>query len=86
MGTAWDAIEHWLATTGSMTWQVTWSLILGFTLSAIIEALVRQVDDCPPAARRPAAQPGDRDGAGRRVVVLLLRRRRPGPIAVPQGR
>jgi hypothetical protein len=25
-----------------MTWQVTWSLILGFTLSAIIEALVRK--------------------------------------------
>ena len=42
MGTAWDAIEHWLATTGSMTWQITWSLILGFTLSAIIESLVRK--------------------------------------------
>src|SRR3954453_22554462 len=27
---------------GSMTWQVTWSLILGFTLSAVIEALVRK--------------------------------------------
>src|SRR3954454_14607408 len=25
-----------------MTWQVTWSLILGFTLSALIEALVRK--------------------------------------------
>jgi uncharacterized protein len=25
-----------------MTWQVTWSLILGFTLSAVIEALVRK--------------------------------------------
>jgi uncharacterized membrane protein YraQ (UPF0718 family) len=25
-----------------MTWQVTWSLILGFTLSAIIQALVRK--------------------------------------------
>jgi uncharacterized membrane protein YraQ (UPF0718 family) len=25
-----------------MTWQITWSLILGFTLSAIIEALVRK--------------------------------------------
>ena len=25
-----------------MTWQVTWSLILGFTLSAIIEALARK--------------------------------------------
>jgi len=25
-----------------MTWQVTWSLILGFTLSAVIETLVRK--------------------------------------------
>jgi uncharacterized membrane protein YraQ (UPF0718 family) len=27
---------------GTMTWQITWSLILGFTLAAIIEALVRK--------------------------------------------
>src|SRR5919197_5226936 len=27
---------------GSMTWQITWSLILGFTLAAIIESLVRK--------------------------------------------
>src|SRR3984957_5612675 len=25
-----------------MTWQITWSLLLGFTLSAIIQALVRK--------------------------------------------
>ncbi|MGI8867285.1 MAG: permease [Mycobacteriales bacterium] len=35
-------VLHALRVTGSMTWQVTWSLILGFTLSAIIEALVRK--------------------------------------------
>jgi uncharacterized membrane protein YraQ (UPF0718 family) len=33
---------HALGIAGSMTWQVTWSLILGFTLSAIIEVLVRK--------------------------------------------
>jgi uncharacterized protein len=33
---------HALKIAGSMTWQVTWSLILGFTLSAMIEALVRK--------------------------------------------
>jgi uncharacterized membrane protein YraQ (UPF0718 family) len=33
---------HALGVAGSMTWQVTWSLVLGFTLSAIIEALVRK--------------------------------------------
>jgi uncharacterized membrane protein YraQ (UPF0718 family) len=27
---------------GSMTWQITWSLILGFTLSAVIQAVVRR--------------------------------------------
>jgi uncharacterized protein len=33
---------HALGIAGSMTWQVTWSLILGFTLSAVIEAMVRK--------------------------------------------
>src|SRR6202035_3960817 len=37
-----DAIGHALAVTGSMTWQITWSLILGFTLSAVVQALVRR--------------------------------------------
>jgi uncharacterized membrane protein YraQ (UPF0718 family) len=36
------ALLHALGVAGSMTWQVTWSLILGFTLSAVIEALVRK--------------------------------------------
>jgi uncharacterized protein len=40
--TAWHAVLHALAVAGSMTWQVTWSLILGFTLSAVIGALVRK--------------------------------------------
>jgi uncharacterized protein len=38
----WHAVLHALEVAGSMTWQVTWSLILGFTLSAIIAALVRK--------------------------------------------
>ncbi len=40
MDDAWHALLHALGIAGSMTWQVTWSLILGFTLSAVIEALV----------------------------------------------
>src|SRR6266498_3847468 len=39
---AYHALLHALQVAGSMTWQVTWSLILGFTLAAIIEALVRK--------------------------------------------
>jgi uncharacterized protein len=42
MMAALDAIGHALAVAGSMTWEITWSLILGFTLSAIIQALVRR--------------------------------------------
>ena len=37
-----DAVGHALAVAGSMTWQITWSLILGFTLSAVVQALVRR--------------------------------------------
>jgi hypothetical protein len=42
MGNVWNGIVHALGIALSMTWQVTWSLILGFTLSAVIEALVRK--------------------------------------------
>jgi uncharacterized membrane protein YraQ (UPF0718 family) len=37
-----SAVAHALRVAGLMTWQVTWSLILGFTLSAVLEALVRK--------------------------------------------
>jgi uncharacterized protein len=37
-----DAIGHALAEAGSMTWQIAWSLILGFTLSAVLQAVVRR--------------------------------------------
>src|SRR5215467_13892914 len=37
-----DAVGHALAVAGTMTWEITWSLILGFTLSAIVQALVRR--------------------------------------------
>ncbi len=37
-----EPLRHALTVAGEMTWQVTWSLILGFTLSAIVQALVRR--------------------------------------------
>jgi uncharacterized protein len=37
-----DPLGHALAVAGSMTWQILWSLILGFTLSAIVQAVVRR--------------------------------------------
>src|SRR5215475_12040878 len=36
------ALGHALAITGSMTWAITWALILGFGLSAVVQALVRK--------------------------------------------
>ena len=37
-----DALRHALGLAGSMTWQITWSLILGFTLTAVVQAAVRR--------------------------------------------
>src|SRR3954447_9305821 len=37
-----DAIGHALAIAGSMTWEILWALILGFTLSAVVQAVVRK--------------------------------------------
>ncbi len=36
------ALGHSLEVAGGMAWQIAWSLILGFTLSAIVQALVRK--------------------------------------------
>ncbi|HLN67687.1 MAG TPA: permease [Streptosporangiaceae bacterium] len=36
------AVVHALSITGSMTWAITWALILGFGLSAMVQALVRK--------------------------------------------
>ena len=33
---------HALAIAGSMTWEILWALILGFTLSAVVQAVVRR--------------------------------------------
>jgi uncharacterized membrane protein YraQ (UPF0718 family) len=37
-----DAVGHALIITGGMTWEILWSLILGFSLSSIVQALVRR--------------------------------------------
>ncbi|MGV9678642.1 permease [Nocardia sp. NPDC003482] len=37
-----DPIVHALALAGSMTWEILWALILGFTLSAVVQAVVRK--------------------------------------------
>ena len=37
-----SAIGHALAIAGSMTWEILWALILGFALSAVVQAVVRR--------------------------------------------
>jgi uncharacterized membrane protein YraQ (UPF0718 family) len=37
-----QALGHALAIAGSMTWQILWALILGFALSAVVQAVVRR--------------------------------------------
>jgi uncharacterized protein len=36
------AIGHALALAGSMTWEILWALVLGFALSAVVQAVVRK--------------------------------------------
>ena len=36
------AVSHALALAGSMTWEILWALILGFALSAVVQAVVRR--------------------------------------------
>jgi hypothetical protein len=36
------AVGHALSITGSMTWEITWALVLGFGLSAVVQAVVRK--------------------------------------------
>jgi uncharacterized membrane protein YraQ (UPF0718 family) len=37
-----SAIGHALAIAGSMTWEILWALILGFALSAVVQAVIRR--------------------------------------------
>src|SRR4051794_35188640 len=75
-----------LAVAGSTTWQIAWSLIFGFTLSAVVQAVVRREAITRNARRRPPHHPREGDRAGDRVLVVLLRRGGAGPVVVPQGR
>ena len=56
------AVGDALSIAASMTWQIAWALILGFTLSAVVQAVVRRStivrllgDDRPRALARAAA-------------------------------
>ena len=42
MGRMLGSVGHALALAGSMTWEILWALILGFALSAVVQAVVRR--------------------------------------------
>jgi uncharacterized membrane protein YraQ (UPF0718 family) len=73
------AIGHALAVAGSMTWQITWSLILGFTLSAIVQAVVRRetitsmLGDDRPASLAKATGLGAASSSCSYAAVALAR-------------
>src|SRR5580700_11320486 len=74
-----DAIGHALAVAGSMTWEITWSLILGFTLSAVVQAVVRRgtvsrrLGDDRPATLALAAGLGAASSSCSYAAVALAR-------------
>src|SRR5579859_6842406 len=75
-----DALGHALAVAGSMTWEITWSLILGFTLSAVVQALVRRetitrlLGDDRPRTLALAAGLGAASSSCSYAAVALFRR------------
>src|SRR5580692_5944752 len=73
------AIIHALSITGSMTWQITWALILGFALSAMIQAVVRRstvarlLGDARPRTLAVAAGLGAASSSCSYAAVALAR-------------
>ena len=58
------AVGHALAMAGSMTWEILWALILGFALSAVVQAVVRR-ETSSAGRRRPPRTLAGRDRARR---------------------
>ena len=74
-----NAIGHALAITGSMTWEILWALILGFALSAVVQAVVRRstivrlLGDDRPAAITTATGFGIASSSCSYAAVALAR-------------
>jgi uncharacterized membrane protein YraQ (UPF0718 family) len=74
-----NAIGHALEITGSMAWEITWALILGFGLSAVVQALVpkeviaRLLGDDRPRTLAVAAGLGAASSSCSYAAVALAR-------------
>jgi uncharacterized protein len=73
------AVGHALALTGAMTWEILWALILGFTLSAVVQAvvprkaIVRLLGDDRPRTLAVAAGLGAASSSCSYAAVALAR-------------
>src|ERR1700738_4713443 len=73
------AIGHALGLAGSMTWEILWALILGFTLSAVVQAvvwrstIVRLLGDDRPRTLAIAAALGAASSSCSYAAVALAR-------------
>ena len=66
------AIGHALIMAATMAWEILWALILGFFLSAVVQAVsVKRGDVAPPAGRR-AENTLEGLRSGRRQFLLLI--------------
>src|SRR5215212_5415909 len=74
-----EAIGHALAIAGSMTWEILWALILGFGLSAVVQAVVRKstivrlMGDARPRTLAVAAGLGAASSSCSYAAVALAR-------------
>ncbi|MDH6245997.1 permease [Mycobacterium sp. OTB74] len=79
MSTALNSVGHALALAGSMTWEILWALILGFALSAVVQAvarkttIVRLLGDDRPATLAVAAGLGAASSSCSYAAVALAR-------------
>nr|WP_066956115.1 permease [Streptomyces lushanensis] len=68
-----------LSIAGSMAWEITWALILGFALSAVVQAVVRRstvvrlLGDDRPRTLAVAAGPGVASSSCSHAAVALAR-------------
>ena len=79
-----DAVLHALQMAGIMAWEILWALILGFWLSAVIQAVVSKEEMSrllPDDSPRTIALACGLGAASSSCYTL----RCPGPFHVPQG-
>ena len=82
LSTVWDGLQNAFL----MAYEVWWALVLGFAISAIVQAWVPRERVERALAGTGVARGRQGDGARRRVLVVLLRGDRDRPLAVRQGR